>query len=710
MTTISLDQVLHGYAHGHRRLAGSVTLSMDAERSLLFLSDLSGAGRVPEFDSYLTGYALASASVFAFARTWYAEEMPRPGCVWTHTLLIPFAELARIPDLRILLDIFRRPILNDDLLAYSEPLTLTVDSRHAAAAWRRMDLDRIVRTTAIAALNALYSTPERHLVVPASEGAAFEELTLLVWSQQWPRLRREFRFCTGALGPRAIPVEGFDLQIVPESRTFAFRDIPDHLVLSPPFEHLLEDISAHWSRLLWADLCGPPTELRRYLWANGADVSGGRGGMRSLCTVLLKAGEKPEGGHDLASLLDEIAAVFPSPDEAGRLKRALFGGPAVRRDAGFVQASDSTVLQALTTAVAGSAIAPGTLDLDTRCGTLLVEDPAAARILFLSALEARTDIGRCIVTAMVDRMPASMLAEVLSAHPALAASLIKLRPDAVHEPAFWWVSEDLRRTLVEVSFRAASTSGERAQLVRTVLNAGLFELPPGTTRQLGAIGATALLDWLQANSGNSLPALGTGWTELLRAHPRRVTDWLTRVALPATSVCSVLPDILDPTRIYRDDNASVAWLGLIRASARRGETHTNAFVRSCAFGFALSKLDQSHDGAVLMATVFPSLHRALAANSYDHRTWTLIESYLPHLGFLWDWDRCERLRRAFIESYVENDWPPEYFLAAAQAASVRPALEALLGEVRNGKAFRKRVRAAVTEARDAAKVLSLTER
>ena len=43
---------------------------------------------VPGFESYLTAYPLPRSSLVAFARTWTAPEMPRPGCVWTHTLLI----------------------------------------------------------------------------------------------------------------------------------------------------------------------------------------------------------------------------------------------------------------------------------------------------------------------------------------------------------------------------------------------------------------------------------------------------------------------------------------------------------------------------------------------------------------------------------------------------------------------------------------------
>src|SRR5262245_53670958 len=83
-----IKQALHGYSDGHRLLAFSCRLPRDAENLMLILSDLSGPGGGDQFDPYLTGYPLGSAGRYALACTWPAPEMGRPGCVWTHTLLL----------------------------------------------------------------------------------------------------------------------------------------------------------------------------------------------------------------------------------------------------------------------------------------------------------------------------------------------------------------------------------------------------------------------------------------------------------------------------------------------------------------------------------------------------------------------------------------------------------------------------------------------
>ncbi len=108
--TIALHQLLHGYDGGHKLLAASRELPPTVARKILVQSDLSGSIPPKAFETYLTGYPLREISAYAFARTWYAPEMPRPGCVWTHTLLIEADDVAMIPSLSSLLKYFTRPL------------------------------------------------------------------------------------------------------------------------------------------------------------------------------------------------------------------------------------------------------------------------------------------------------------------------------------------------------------------------------------------------------------------------------------------------------------------------------------------------------------------------------------------------------------------------------------------------------------------------
>src|SRR5579871_3801485 len=122
-TKLQIHQALHGYSRGHQRLSGSSQVRPRDAKAMLVLSDISGPGVRPGDEGYLTGYPLAESGLYVLARTWSAPEMPRPGCVWTHSLLIDFADLAVLTDPAVLLNLFRRPTA-DDFSRYDDVLTL----------------------------------------------------------------------------------------------------------------------------------------------------------------------------------------------------------------------------------------------------------------------------------------------------------------------------------------------------------------------------------------------------------------------------------------------------------------------------------------------------------------------------------------------------------------------------------------------------------
>src|SRR5207249_781669 len=80
-------------------------------------TDLPESVPATGFAPYLTGFPLDGTNFYALARTWHATEVPRPGCVWTHTLLIDLADLAGIPDLGTLSILHNRP-KRENLAAY----------------------------------------------------------------------------------------------------------------------------------------------------------------------------------------------------------------------------------------------------------------------------------------------------------------------------------------------------------------------------------------------------------------------------------------------------------------------------------------------------------------------------------------------------------------------------------------------------------------
>lgn len=200
---ITADQAVHGYQRGHRQLASSIELSERAAGLMLGLSDL--IAEPVGGDSYLVAYPMRDMNRFVFARTWLAPEMPRPGCVWTHSLILDYAAVARIPDPSVLLQLHRRPSYGT-LSSYQ--LTVAVD--HSVASGQdSLDGRRLSN-----ALAGIYLGSGHALLSPGEDA---EALPLALWRQMWPRMRRTFAFCTATATQIQFPDADASLQIIVDS-------------------------------------------------------------------------------------------------------------------------------------------------------------------------------------------------------------------------------------------------------------------------------------------------------------------------------------------------------------------------------------------------------------------------------------------------------------------------------------------------------------
>ena len=125
--------------------------------------------------------------MYALARTWYAPEMPRPGCVWTHTLLIPNSCLVA-PCLDIFLSFFRRPQKGSSQGAYGS--SIPIPALEADAGQQGFLVDQ--HPVASRFLNLFYGEPSRPVLIPAKSSSEYEQMIFAFWSQQWPSTSTAF--------------------------------------------------------------------------------------------------------------------------------------------------------------------------------------------------------------------------------------------------------------------------------------------------------------------------------------------------------------------------------------------------------------------------------------------------------------------------------------------------------------------------------------
>lgn len=203
-----LHQTLHGYNCGHHLLASSIKLSDKSMRKMEKMSDLSGSTTEKGFEQYYTGYYLPDEQYYVIACTWYAPEMNRPGCVWTHSLLIEEDAMSDWKEHIIeLLNLFKRPQDSISYISYEKEIVIQ-DTREDSFALKQEKLKYIMW--------AIWGK-SYPVIVPVDRANEYTYETLYILFCQYKNLKKGFSFSTGALTIRQYDRELLDLQMVMRS-------------------------------------------------------------------------------------------------------------------------------------------------------------------------------------------------------------------------------------------------------------------------------------------------------------------------------------------------------------------------------------------------------------------------------------------------------------------------------------------------------------
>lgn len=217
---IQIHQILHGYREGHCMLASSITLpNLQDIQKMDSLSDWSEFVSAYGDSTYITIYPLEQSGYYVIAKSWYAEEMPRPGCVWTHSLVLKTTDLKYISDFYALNDFFRRPT-HDDYESYEHCIefevgkNLTVDGT-----------EDYMKCLCYIYRRLMNSTSQCYLIENTSD--YYQSLCLKILNLLPYPILNDFSLCSGTSNIRNFGKEQITIQFVSSNLPNA-----DHL-LSP---------------------------------------------------------------------------------------------------------------------------------------------------------------------------------------------------------------------------------------------------------------------------------------------------------------------------------------------------------------------------------------------------------------------------------------------------------------------------------------------
>jgi hypothetical protein len=616
--SFALDQTLHGYDRGHRLLAGSLRIGPEDDRTILTMSDLSGSRVTEGFLEYITGYMLPSNAYYVLAKTWYATEMKRPGCVWTHSLLIPRDVLEAIRNAEALLSLFVRPSL-DSAFRYSDRLDVPL------AAFRHAEFEGSIpeRFEALRVLEELYSVDEGSVGMAVASGSTMESFLLQLWSQQWPSLRAKISFCSGSLSLRELHSRPLDLQCGPD-RIRRELDMASY----PPRQQ------ETWAETVLEDILHPGA-FREFLRENGSDLT-----TRSSMAALAKVYASIETG-DRIELLRVVVDTFPFKDEALDLKRTTLCAVASAVD----QLEVADVLQLLSQ----TAFVSVPLDLIGVLNSFVQQDPRNLVRAFTSLGEATSpEFDSLLIDALAGSLSQNDFEWMSEANPDLFNTLLLERPAIVYQPSFWnwnlsvFEKVDIFKLLIR-----------HPDINKQSLFDGLFEsadpeLLSRLVSEFSAEQVPQVLHWIQLHER---AATSLEWTSFLGSHQQEFVGWLNTLDHPNLQTVILAANVLNATPLLNTvlTEASIERLALAVPKLPH-ERHEVA-----AFLFVTTAWVSQPILATIFVDSFISLHKAIAQSRLSNRAWDLITPILMPLPDA-QWDSCEKLRRIALHFIAKNGW------------------------------------------------------
>ena len=498
---------------------------------------------------------MSESGFFALGRTWSAPEMDRPGCVWTHTLLIEFSDLAALDTLTCLLDLFRRPSGASAAPEYAKPATL--------AGSTEADVSGVAESWARQVIAGLYGVPKRSIVAGRLGDDEVDRTVLALWAQQWPRLRRGFRFCTFATVDRSVDSDSFDLQVVPISHRSVharFSDAVDVETCAPTCGRWLDDAVQD---LLYPDGFG----LRGFFRQLGSDIVAGREAFRPLCRL-----HRAVNGYDgqPATLRDAIGVL---QDEFGA-KRARIAWKTVA-NAAFerVETLDEFSFDFLWNNLG-----------------LVAPDELLAGAAQLGKLAWQRDPGmlvpivndegplKIVIERTLAELETSELVAGLTRAPLLLGTALVYRPQLVRIPAFWAGLDS-----VDEAFRASKKEHLEGVALSAAMVGGRHDLAPQAVQEFGSglVLQALCASWERAGDGSR------SWLRQSLGDSTVVAEFLTTESIIPMSMLYELSRKLPPDAVpndYGDDPWLIAWRHAVGAIDHSAASHIAAYLLTRALG------------------------------------------------------------------------------------------------------------------------------
>lgn len=618
--------MLHGYKFGHNYIQGSIVLTSSHDMDkIATLSDWSEYVGIDNMRDYITVYPLDESPYYVVSKTWYADTMRRPGCVWTHSLLIQEEDLNNISDFNNLLHLFDVPLSdNEDFEKYSNQLTFIEDSKEYDFHLSQLGENRVAEVYEY----LLSKTP----IFVLSEFTSLQNQELLLTLLNYLPIEtlKNKSICSGSAAPRVYDGHCLSFQFV----TYGGNAV----------QYMSNKPSAPWSQLVGISVTNNRPQvarlIRHYQAELGDSIEKLKGFLNVIVLVNRTCKDEEEKRQVLLEIINTLTTAFPSPKEGCLFKSAVFQ-PSLARDFG----GEKNFLYVISTIDVNS-FTEEQIEYKKRLRELSTEDFLDfLKQLYIS--ENLNEWGEQTINGVAQYVSYTEIAELRKTDKPFLLTILRKNTDLLNQIVWTDFSKEELQSILTVF--SDINVGDTFKCWRELFKA-IFDNEVPIATELIRIAflhdrscIDVCLNYLNNNEQQTQFAL----YKELECYPETVLDWLSKVTDITCNVTNVLINSLNEVSSLVKNRGSKIWMPLHKILTE------NSPIQYFIFEYRLSFNWSDQEALIYLRQSFYPIHRLLMQDKLDYRFWHMIEPYTESLFFLQNWDKCKRIRKMIVRRLKE---------------------------------------------------------
>jgi hypothetical protein len=295
-------------------------------------------------------------------------------------------------------------------------------------------------------------------------------------------------------------------------------------------------------------------------------------------------------------------------------------------------------------------------------------------------------LGVEILAGLISDLDSQAAREITYEHSQFLSDLVRAKPSLATSPGIWKAAGSRRWDLLESLIHNKELEPEVIKgITYALLAADCDDLIRRALDVWGKPAAIGALERMEANNG----LMSGPCRDALTFQVHNIMEWVEdgrEKTLPALFAAA---DVVAPFsyEVYSYDSS--VWYRPLQDALNR--THEQSALRFLTFMLSLGLGNTLPRPLELIGECFELVHQAAQDQRLSDDDWRILDPIVPRV-FPHYWDRCERMRRGLISSFIRHGWPPGELHNSIPDSRLKRKILASAKHVSGGKAFLKEIR------------------